>query len=123
MTYCAGWKYEDSVFLIADTVATKPSRPSTSHSSFGELHAEVRGEHVEESLLKLVPISPGTTVAFAGDVRLAREVIEFLKDNYKDTIPIERLFSSVTTSLGPFEPTRAVEVLLASSKSPGDSCL
>ena len=44
MTYCAGWKYAESVFLLGDTVATKASRPNTLQSSFGELHAEVRGE-------------------------------------------------------------------------------
>ena len=120
MTYCAGWKYADSVFLLADTAATKPSRPYTSHSSFGELHADVRGEHVEESLLKLVPIAPGAAIAFAGNVQLAREVIAFLKDNYRDTMPLEKLFFSLTASLGPFEPTRTVEVLLASSRSSGD---
>ena len=123
MTYCAGWKYADSIFLLADTAVTKPSRPTSPYSSFGELHAEVRGEHVEESLLKLVPIAPGTAVAFAGNVQLAREVIEFLKSNYRDVTPIDQLFSSVTASLGPFESTRAVEVIFARSKSAGDSCL
>jgi hypothetical protein len=109
MTYCAGWKYADTIFLLGDTAATKRSRPTTPHSSFGELHAEVRGEHVEETLLKLVPIAPGTAVAFAGDVRLATEMIGFLKSNYDDAKPLDKLFSSLAASLGPFHSDRFVE--------------
>jgi hypothetical protein len=123
MTYCAGWKYDGSVFLIGDTAATKPSPPSTPLSSFGQLHAEVRGEHVEESLLKLVPIAPGTAVAFAGDVQLALEVIAFLKSIYDDAAPLDNLFSSLEASLGPFDRSRAVELILASSRKDGDSRL
>ena len=80
MTYCAGWKYKDTVFLLADSAATKITRPITSHSSFGELHAEVRGEHVEESLLKIVPIGAGTVAAYAGDVQFAANYLSFLRD-------------------------------------------
>jgi hypothetical protein len=120
MTYCAGWKYADYIVLLGDTAATKLSRPDTPRSSFGELHSEVRGEHVEESLLKLVPIAPGTAVAFVGDVQLAGELVEFLKSSYNDTTPIDSLFSSLTASLGPFERKRPVEVILASSRSGAD---
>ena len=42
MTYCIGWKYRDDVFLLADTAVTKSAEPSTSHSSFGQLHAEAK---------------------------------------------------------------------------------
>jgi hypothetical protein len=115
MTYCAGWKYADSVFLLGDAAATKRSPPNTPRSSFGELHAQVRDEHVEESLLKLVPIASGAAVAFAGDVQLASELIAFLKNNYEDT-PLDMLFSSLTASLGPFDSKRPVEVILACSR-------
>jgi hypothetical protein len=121
MTYCAGWKYADSVFLLGDTAATKGSPPTTPRSSFGEVHAQVRGEHVEESVLKLVPIASGAAVAFAGDIQLASELIAFLKNNYDDT-PLDMLFSSLTASLGPFDSNRPVEVILASSRG-ADSCL
>lgn len=120
MTYCAGWKYADSVYLFADTAATKPSSPTTSHSSFGQLHAEVRGEHVEESLLKLVPIARGTAVAFAGDVYLASQVVEFLKDRLAPDENIEELFSTLMSNLGPFDPGRRVDLLLASSTPDGE---
>jgi hypothetical protein len=96
MTYCAGWKYAGSVFLLGDTFITRPSQPNTLRSSFGELHDEIRGEHVEEALLKLVPIAPGKAVAFAGNVELAHEIISFLKNHYDDATPLESLFSSLT---------------------------
>ena len=123
MTYCAGWKYADTVFLFGDTALTKPSRPAAPHSSFGELHDEVRGEHVEEALLKLVPIAPGTAVAFAGNVQLAKEIIDFLKCNHDDTVPPDNLFYSVEASLGPFGPDRVVELILARSSSRAGSHL
>lgn len=121
MTYCAGWKYKDSVFLLADTAATKSVIPNTKYSSFGELHAEVRGEHVEESLLKLVPIGSDTVVAFAGDVRLASHCLDFLRDNRLTAKSNSELLKLLTLSMGPFEPHRAAALILASSSADG-SC-
>jgi hypothetical protein len=121
VTYCAGWKYTDTVFLLADAAATKSEKPTTKHSSFGELHAEIRGEYVEESLLKLVPIGPGIVAAYAGDVQLATQYLDFLRDSrplVKDNI---ELLKSLTVSMGPFAPDREVALLLASS-APDGSC-
>jgi hypothetical protein len=123
MTYCAGWKYGNSVYLFGDTAATKSSPPISTHSSFGELHAKVGGKHVEESLLKVVPIEPGAAVAFAGDVQLATEAIKILQANYRIASDHNTLFSSLTASLGPFDRNRPVEVLLAGSTATGESQL
>lgn len=120
MTYCAGWKYSNSVYLFADTAATKNSPPNTTHSSFGELHAQVRGDHVEESLLKIVALSDGIAVAFAGDVQLATSIIEFLSENLQANLSdLRALLSSVSTSLGPFSRNRGVELLVAAADSIG----
>jgi hypothetical protein len=78
---------------------------------------------VEESLLKLVPISPGTAIAFAGDFQLATELIAFVKDHYDDAMPLNSLFQSLTASLGPFDPNRGVALILASSRAGADSHL
>jgi len=121
MTYCAGWKYNNTVFLLADTAVTKGVKPITTHSSFGELHAEVRGEHVEESLLKLVPIGAGSVVAFAGDVELAGRCLNFLRDNQTFAQSNTDLLNLLTRSMGPFSSDRGVALILASSKSDG-SC-
>jgi hypothetical protein len=121
MTYCAGWKYSNSVYLFADSAATKNSPPTTTHSSFGELHAQVRGEHVEESLLKIIPLSDGIAVAFAGDVQLATSIIAFLRENLEaNASDLRSLLSSITTSLGPFPRDREVGLLLAASGSLGE---
>jgi hypothetical protein len=121
MTYCAGWKYKNAVFLLADTAATKPVKPQTNYSSFGQLHAEVRGEYVEESLLKLVPIGPGTVAALAGDVQLATSCLEFLRDNLAIVPAIRDLLVSLSISLGPFPSDRPVELLLAKTSESGES--
>lgn len=121
MTYCVGWKYANSVYLFADLMATKNSPPTTTHSSFGELHAQVRGEYVEESLLKIVPLSDGVAAAFSGDAQLATSIIEFLRENIKaNTSDLRSLLSSVSVSLGPFSRDRAVGLLLAASGSLGE---
>lgn len=124
MTYCAGWKYSSSVYLFADTAATKDSPPTTTHSSFSELHAQVRGEYVEESLLKIVPVSDGIAIAFAGDVQLATSIIEFLSENLEANVSdLRSLLSSVTISFGPFSRDRTVELLLAASGPLGEQQL
>ncbi len=116
MTYCAGWKYSNFVYLFADTAVTKNSPPIAMYSSFGEFHAQVRGKYVEESLLKIVPLSDGIAVAFAGDVQLATHIIEFLRENMEaNASDLKSLLSLVTTSLGPFSREREVKLLLASS--------
>ncbi len=119
MTYCVGWKYNDNVFLLADTAATKLAKPSTTYSSFGQLHAEVRGEHVEESLLKLVPLGAGTVAAYAGNVQLATQCLDFLRDGLVTTNGIRNLLQMLTANLGPFRPDRAVELLVATSAEVG----
>lgn len=121
MTYCAGWKYRDAVFLLADTAATKSTKPNTTHSSFGQLHAEVRGEHVEESLLKLVPLGAGTVAVFAGDVELAKSCLEFLRDAIPAAGSTSALLHSLTLSLGPFPEDRPVDILLAVTDEAGRS--
>lgn len=121
MTYCAGWKYKNSVFLIADTAATKPMKPQTSHSSDGQLHAEVRGEYVEESLLKLVPLANGTVAALAGDVGMATSCLDFLRDNFSATLALGDLLKLMTINLGPFTNDRPVQLLIARTSASADS--
>ena len=123
MTYCAGWKYKDSVFLLADTAATKGVAPPTSYSSFGQLQTQVRGDYVEECLCKLVPIGSATIVAYAGDVRLAAACIEFLRNAGPAMNTVEASLQAMADSLGPFPKDLAVELLVASSDSQGGSKL
>lgn len=113
MTYCAGWKHSNSVYLLADSSVTKLDAPSTPTSSFGESHRQVRNENVEEALLKLVPIGTGSAVAYAGDVQLAAHMIEFLRENIHLAENGSALLGKLAASLGPFDTQRPVELLLA----------
>lgn len=123
MTYCAGWKYRNAVFLIGDTAVTKTATPTTTHTSFGQLHAEVQGEHVEEGLLKLVPLGAGMVAAFAGDVHLATTCLDFLRDNLGREPDATSALRTMTLSLGPFPKDRLVELIVATSGYEGDSNL
>lgn len=120
MTYCAGWKYNESVFLVADTAVTKPEKPGLEYSSFGQLHSDTRAGYVQEALIKLIPISEGIVVGFSGDVQVASEIIELLRDNVAYAKSASDLIR-FADSMGPFEPRRGVELLIASSTADGNN--
>ncbi len=65
------------------------------------------------TLLKLVPIGAGSAVAFAGDVQIAAQMIHFLKENLSHVDSGEKLLAQLTASLGPFDPVRPVELIIA----------
>lgn len=79
----------------------------------------MRGEHVEESLLKLVPLGSGTVAAFAGDVELATSCLDFLRDAIPTAANTREPLHSLTLSLGPFPKDRPVELLLAVTDEAG----
>lgn len=103
MTYCIGWKYNNTIFLVSDSVQTGNQIPSTEYSSFGELHQQVNGYFVEEALLKIVPISENCVISFAGDdVRLAFNIIKHIKKFYTTyQHDINEILSSVRNSFWP----------------------
>lgn len=121
MTYCAGWKYKDSVYLWVDAVATKPPpEPRRQTPSLGELHTEAHEDCVEASSLKLVPIAPGTAVAYTGDVALAAKLLDFLRDQHDAAASPADLLLQMASALGPFSADRPVALLLASSSPDGE---
>lgn len=115
MTFCVGWKYKDSVFLVADSAITKFTPPSLPQSSFGETHPFTDEYSVEEGLLKIIPISNNFVVAYSGDVLMSTEIINFIKGNLKFYDNPELLFNSVARSLGPFEINRSVSLIIGTT--------
>lgn len=102
MTYCIGWKYNNTIFLVADSAQTGNQLPSTEYSSFGELHQQVNEYVVEEALLKIVPISENCVISFAGDVQLAFDIIKHIKEFYATyQHDINEILTSVRKSLWP----------------------
>jgi hypothetical protein len=123
VSYCVGWRYRKTVYLLADTALTGvPAR--SSRSSFGELQEQVDGEQVEESTLKLVPIAPGVALTYAGDFFLAKNIIIFIRDNYNEASSPVELFATVDANMGPFvDKNRTVQILLASAPANGPTTL
>lgn len=120
MTYCAGWKYKDSVYLWADTVAARPLLAARRQTpSLGELQTEAHEDPVEPSSLKLVPVAAGTAVAYTGDVALAATLLDFLREHHDAAASHADLLSQLHSTLGPFSADRPVELLLASSSAEG----
>lgn len=112
MTYCLGWKYKNNLFLLADTAVTKETNLMVSHSSFGELHQNIEGKNVEETLLKIVPLSNDSVLTFSGDVILAKKIIEFIKTSYEYHADMNRVLSSINASLGPFGFDKKVAIIV-----------
>lgn len=119
MTYCAGWKYKDSVYLWADTVAARPLVSRRQTPSLGELQADADADRVEPSSLKLVPIAPGTAVAYSGDATLAAQLLDFLRDHHDSATRGADLLARLQGACGPFSAERPVALLLASSRADG----
>ena len=124
MTYCFAWKYQDAVFLLADTLVTQSVPTDRSTTSTGEPHRQIgRDKFVHEGLIKLRELKEGAAVAIAGDVQLALAITDFIQDNIEivqravDVIPI------VEASFGPFDPARGVQILLIQATEDGECAI
>ncbi len=74
MTYCVAWQHQGTAFLIADAAVTKRREPTSSHSTFGELHPFEKGFAVEESAIKLFRW-PKLALTGAGDATTIRKLV------------------------------------------------
>ena len=120
MTYCLGWRYRNTVYLVGDTVFTNVPR-FYRMSTFGEQHSDVSGEHVAELALKITEIAPGFAVAFAGDdVELAIDIVGFIRDNHSNFDTPEALFNALRINM---ELKEYVEILLARAPLNGPATL
>lgn len=121
MSYCAGWKYKDSIYLWASTCAAKPLVDRRQTPSLGELLTEAEQDRIEAASLKLVPIGPGTAVACTGDAALTQKVVAHLKAQHGGAAGGAELLASLGAALGPFSAEQPVALLLASSGSDGST--
>ena len=101
MTYALGWKTEHEAFLAADTVITTRGDSvalNREQTSFGEKHHKDARHKAEESYLKLF-LKSNVGVSFAGDVRLARDMIKTFYEEIegKGSTPLDALKWSVST--------------------------
>lgn len=114
MTYCAGWASTNSAFLLADSAITSLSPLRIPTSSFGQPHREVRGENVEEGLLKIARIDSHAAVAFAGDVAMATDIVDYLMAHWKLFCGnMQELDRALKATFGPLDTTPDVEILIA----------
>lgn len=121
MTYCIGWKYGGSVYLIADSAATGLTPPYAERSSFDELHDRVGDKYVQETLLKLVRIGRRCAAAFSGDVATASNIMSVMKQRFECGGTIQNALYSAVASIGPFVPERPVSLLIAEYGDQGPS--
>jgi hypothetical protein len=126
MTYCFAWKYQDAVFLIADTLVTQniPADADRATTSLGEPHRQLGpNEFVQERQLKLRELKKGVVVAFAGNVQLAIAITDFMQDNISRVKRAVDVFEMVKASFGPFNQSRGVQILLVQGSEDGECAI
>lgn len=116
MTYCLAWKHREAVYLIADTLVTQGAPAARQSTSLGEPQVQVAAhDFVEERLLKLEELKAGTAVAIAGEIRLAHDIVEFMRDHIGAAGSCAALWPAVNATFGPFDPHRHVAILAVES--------
>ena len=124
MTYCAGWKYKNSVCLLADAGAVNYVASAARSAGGADGDSESPGDidgHVAASPLRLVALAPGVAVAYAGDVELAAQLLDFLREHQPKAAGHRELLWLLTSELGPFDAGREVALLLAASSPEGEA--
>lgn len=101
MTYCVAWKYNNNIYMVGDSATTRSGDPLTGTTSIGQLQKNDQNMTVEESALKIVPVSPHCVIAMAGDVRSCIKMATFIRDNYQQELPLNSLLKMAITSIGP----------------------
>ena len=121
MTYCAGWKYKNSVCLLADAGAVNYVASARRIAGDGRSPDDVADSHVTASPLRLVALAPGVALAYAGDVELAAQLLAFLREHQPNAASHRELLTRLTIELGPFDAGREVALLLAASSAEGEA--
>ncbi len=121
MTYCAGWKYKNSVCLLADAGAVNYVASVRHIAVDDESPDDMADGHVAASPLRLVALASGVAVAYAGDVELAGQLLAFLHEHQAHATSHRELLTRLTLELGPFDAAREVALLLAASSPEGEA--
>jgi hypothetical protein len=123
MTYCVGFVYLDSVYLLADTIVTMTGAvpPDRDTTSFGTSISPPPSQTFVESGVKLLQIHKSCTVAMAGSASRALEAVAMLRQAYTSSTPIESLLKSLTLSLSRSSGGEHFELLLANVDSESKS--
>jgi hypothetical protein len=77
--------------------------------------------HVAASPLRLVALASGMAVAYSGDVELAAQLLDFLREHQTQAASHSELLLLLTRELGPFDGGREVALLLAASSPEGEA--
>lgn len=121
MTYCFAWKYQNSVFLIADTLVTQGTPADLQVTNMNEPQCQLApNEFVEERLLKIRELKEGVAVAISGDIRLAFEITDFMREHIDTVGEVADLFPMVEASFGPFDPILRVQILVVEAVDHGE---
>jgi hypothetical protein len=87
-------------------------------TSFGELHLEERGVHVQQRSLKLINLGTAA-IAYAGDQQMALAIVGSLKQWLDRGCEVLSSFRRALDTNGPPQPDRMVAFLLAFHDSDG----
>lgn len=121
MTYCAAWKFNGNIHMIADTALTGVQQITRVYSSIGQLHENVGGKNVQEGILKIIAMHDTILMGYSGSVRWALAIADFLNSAYSPEIPLPLMLERVNASVGPFPRDTPVVILLGGVTTEGVS--
>lgn len=120
MTYCFAFKYDNDVFLYSDSAITTNQYKTVpvALTSFGESTVQRKDTTTFEAILKIYQTSSHSAIAYAGDVEVARTIINILKNCYQFDHTLEKRFELVSSRLG--HKVFYVELLIADYSKDGN---
>ncbi|PFO94288.1 hypothetical protein COJ88_17825 [Bacillus cereus] len=105
MTYCFGWKSDDEVYIVADSLTSSKSETAfegeATLSSMGETYGEYNSYFIAETDTKIY-IKNNITVAFAGEIDNFEEVKTNL-DLMEDYLSFEEIMNYLSGMIGESE--------------------
>lgn len=108
MTYCLAWKKGKNIFMIADTaISMTIDNLQSEYNSFGEVQGLYRDYYVQEGELKIYNITNKLAIAYSGDIRQCKDIIEIVYKMVADKdislIELKELMNNIENSFNSCE--------------------
>ena len=98
MTYCLGWRTDDTAYLVADSAVTSAEALTSPHTTFGERHHHDEKRSVEERAMKIFELNRAV-VTFAGAEEIGREFVRIVNTVLKGGEAPQIAFQTAANSI------------------------
>lgn len=118
MTFCAAWKKEKKIYMIADSAVSEindDEEPIREVNTFGEIQKVHKGYLVQEGCLKIIKIRENIVLSFSGNIGIAEEILKYI-DECIDLVCITDCFEAIKNTYS-HRGTEMIFVICKNSKS------